>query len=58
MTLKAGMEVAQDYIFFKYGPLITQKYVNNQDRTIVIGPGVNLAPTFFLSGNIDEIVGK
>ena len=46
MMLKTGMEVGQDYNVSIYGPPIPQKYINYQDRTIVEGPGVKLAPKF------------
>ena len=43
MMMKTGMEVAQDYTVFDYGPPRPQKDINPQDRTIVAVPGVNLA---------------
>ena len=35
MTLRTGMEVAQDYTVFNYRPPRPQKYVKSQDITIV-----------------------
>ena len=52
--LKTGMEVAQDYIVFNYGPPIPQKYLNPQDRTIVASPGMKLAPKFVLPEHSKE----
>ena len=47
MMLKAGTEVDQEYTIFNYGPQMPQKYLNTQGRTIVSGPGMKIAPTFF-----------
>ena len=58
MMLKTGMEVAQDYTAFNYGPPRPQKYLNPQDRKIVAGPGMNLAQKFVLPGHSKEKVGK
>ena len=51
MMLKTGMEVAQYYTVFNYVPPIPQEDIKYQDRTVVTGPGVNLAPKHFLPGN-------
>ena len=58
IMLKTVMEVAQYYNFFNYRNPIPQKYLKSQDRTIVAGPGMNLAPKFVLSGHSKEKVGK
>ena len=51
MMLKTGTEVTQDYNFFKYGTPRPQKHMKYQDRTTVAGPGANLAPLVFVTGN-------
>ena len=58
MMMIKGMEVAQYYTVFNYGPPITQKCLKPQDRTIVSLPGMKLVPEFFLPGNSKEKVGK
>ena len=58
MILKTGIELAQEYTFFNYGPPRPHKDINYQDITIVAWPGFNLAPIFFLPGNSKEKVGK
>ena len=54
IMLKTGLEVDQDYTVFNYVPPSPHKYLKSQYRTIVAGPGINLAPTFFLPGNIKD----
>ena len=56
MMLKTRIGVAQDYTGFNYGPLILQKYLKPQDRTIVEGPGMNPATRFVLPGHRKEKV--
>ena len=58
MMMKIGMEVAQDYTVFNYGPSIPQKYLNLQDRSIVARPGMKPSPKYFLPGNRKKKVGK
>ena len=58
MMLKTGIEVAQYYTVFIYGPQLPQKDVNYHDRTIVTWPGVNPAPKFVLPGNREDKFGK
>ena len=58
MKMKIGMQVAQGYTIFNYGPQISHKDLRYQGRTMVTGIGVKLAPIFFLPGNIKEKVGK
>ena len=50
--LKIGMEAAQDYTNFNYGPPSLQKDLKFQVRKIVSQPGINPAPEFVLPGNI------
>ena len=40
MMLKTGLEVAQYYTVFNYGPTSPHKYLNSQDITIVSGTGM------------------
>ena len=41
------MEVSQDYTVFKCGPPRPQKDLKPQDITILAGPHMKPAPTFF-----------
>ena len=52
MILKTGMEVYQYYTVFNYRPPRPHKYLKSQDRTIMAGPGVKLAPIFFSQGTL------
>ena len=52
MMLKTGMEVAQEYTVFNYGPPRPQKYLKPQDITIVAGPEVK--PKKFLSQGTEK----
>ena len=56
--MKIGLEVAQDYTVFNYGPSIPQKELNPQDITIVARPGIKPSPKYFLPGNSTEKVGR
>ena len=58
MMLKTGMEVAQYYSVFKYGPPRPQNDINSQDKTIVVGQRVNLAPKFVIRGKSKDKVSK
>ena len=58
IILKTGIEVAQDYTVFDYGSPIPHEDVKSQYRTVVAGPGFNLAPKYFLPGNRKEKFGK
>ena len=53
-----SMMLKTDYTFFKDGPPIPQKYLNTQDRIIVVRPGMKPAPKFVLAGHIKEKIGK
>ena len=44
------MKAAGYRAIFNYGPPRSQKEVNSKDRTIVVEPGVNPAPTFVTPG--------
>ena len=58
MMLKTGMEVAQYYNVFNFVPPRPQNNVNSQDRNIVAGTGLNLAPKCFLPVSSKQKVGK
>ena len=46
--------MAQDYTILNYGSPRPQKDLKSQDRIIVAGPGMNLAPIVFLPGHSKE----
>ena len=54
MMLKTGLEVAQDYTVFSYGPQRPQKYLKPQNKKILAGPGMKPAPKFVLPEHIKE----
>ena len=58
MMLKIGMEVAQYYNVFDYGPPRPQKDLNLQDRTIVAVPGTKPAPICFYRGTSKRKLGR
>ena len=50
IILRKGMEVAQYYTVFNYGPPIPHKDLKSQVRTIVAQPGMKPAPKIILPG--------
>ena len=52
------MKVSQYYTVFNCGPPRPHNNVNSQDRKIVEGTGVNLAPNCFLPGNSKDKGGE
>ena len=50
MKMKIGMQVAQGYTIFNYRPQRLHKDLRYQDRKMVTGIGVKLAPFFFSQG--------
>ena len=55
MILKTGIEGAHYYNVFDYVLPIQQKSIKSQGRKILLGPGVNLAPTFFYRGTKKKV---
>ena len=58
IMMKTGMEVAQYYTVFNYGPPIPKQDLNIQDITLVAGPGMNPAQKFVLPEHNKEKFGK
>ena len=58
MMLKTGVEVAENWTVFNYGPPRPQKGVKFIDRKIMVETGVNLTSESVISGNNKGGIGK